>query len=85
MNELIYLDMKIWGTEINVDLKFDGTMKVGELVFRVCDAFEIKCDSFIIISKRLKEVLNEKMNFYEQDVFGGDTLILIILAEKEEV
>lgn len=85
MNEIIYADIEIINLKRTYDLYFDGTMKPDELIKRVCRAFDILGEKYIVFSKRRGERLCKNMSFIEQRIAGGDTLILIILSDLEDL
>lgn len=74
---MIFVDMKIFGLNKTVDIKFDETMTVEDLIGEIIAAFEIRDKRLQMVSVRNKVILNKKMTFEEQGILGGDTLMLI--------
>lgn len=75
--KMIYVDMKCVEMKKNIDLRFDESIKVNELLREIGKTFGVKEDKFQVASVNRKCILNKNRSFSEQGVLGGDTLILI--------
>ncbi|MDO4187433.1 MAG: hypothetical protein Q4D29_00450 [Lachnospiraceae bacterium] len=83
MNELINVDMKIVENDMVVDLRFDRKMSVFELAERVCVSVGIEFEDCYVFSARCRRLLSKNKSFYDQGILGGDTLILIVISNRE--
>ena len=69
--------MKCFRTRKVIDLHFDETIPVKDLIKEVADTFLFETEGSHLISVNRKRVLNKNKSFEEQGISGGDTLILI--------
>lgn len=74
---MIYVDMKCIEMKKNIDLRFDESISVNDLLHEIGQKLGVKAERTQVASVNKKQILNKNRSFSEQGVCGGDTLILI--------
>lgn len=74
---MIYVDMKCLQMNKIIDLRFDESISVNDLLGEISRTFCVSTDLAQVVSVNRRRILNKNKSFSEQGVLGGDTLILI--------